>query len=58
MYIRKSVIRGIIMAIGIGILSVLAILFCFTDVNISGIGCMLVWLACIVIVVELTGKLR
>lgn len=58
MYIRKSVISKIIMVVGMGILAVLAVLFCFTEVDISGAACMLAWLGCIVAVVELTEKLR
>lgn len=57
MYIRKSVISGIIMGIGMGILTALAVLFCFTDMNLSGLACMTVWIVCILTVVEATGKL-
>lgn len=58
MYIKKSVISKIVMAIGMGILIVLTVLFCFTEVNVPGTVCMMAWIVCIVTVAELTDKLR
>lgn len=58
MYIKKSVLSGIIMVIGVGILLAVALLFCFSEITVSRYIYLLVWFSCIWAVCALTGKVE
>lgn len=47
MYIKKSIISGFVMTLGGIILAVLAILFCFTEIQLPGAACISIWIVCI-----------
>lgn len=44
------------MAVGVCVLAALTVLFCFTEIQISGNMCMVIWLGCIISMVDITGK--
>lgn len=58
MYIKKSIITGMIMVLGGIILLTVAIVFCFTEVTVSRYVCLAVWLVCIRTVSVLTKKVE
>lgn len=58
MYIKKSVLSGIIMLLGASVLLAAALLFCFSEITVSRYVYMLVWFSCIWIVCTLTGKVE
>ena len=58
MYIRKSVISKLILAIGVGVLAILTILYSFTEINIPTGIYAVVWGGCIAIVTELVHKVE
>lgn len=47
MYIRKSVLSGMVMLAGGLILAVVAILFCFTEITVPRYVYIAVWAVCI-----------
>lgn len=58
MYIKKSILSGMIMTVGACLLVLLTILFCFTEVAIPRILYIVVWIACVVVVVETVSKVE
>lgn len=58
MYIKKSVISGIIIMTGICVLAALTILYCFTEVQIPRAVYMAIWVGCIAAVTEIVGKIE
>lgn len=56
MYIKKSVLSGIILWVGGVILCITAILFCFTELSIPRYVYITVCLACIWSVMKLTER--
>ena len=58
MYVRKSVICGVIIFIGVLFLSVLSILYCFTEINIPGVLYILAWGLCIFLMVKSVSKIE
>lgn len=58
MYIKKSVICGVIIFTGVLLLLVLSILYCFTEINIPGVLYILAWVLCIFFVVKSVSKIE
>lgn len=58
MYRKKSLLSGMIMIIGMVVLLVIAVLFCFTEIHISRYEYMTVWLVCIWMIAVLTKKVE
>ena len=47
MYIRKSILKAAVLTLGIIILTVLAVLYCFTETNIPSSVYLISWLVCL-----------
>lgn len=47
MYIKKSVLKAAVLTAGSIILILLAVLYCFTETNISSTVYLISWLACL-----------
>ncbi len=58
MYIKKSVLSGIIMVIGAVILLAVAFVYGFTEIHISAVTCAVIWGACIFCCVMLLDKIE
>ena len=55
MYIKKSTLSRIVMLAGAFILAVLAILYCFTEINIPGIVYIFAWIGSIIVVMDVVS---
>ena len=47
MYIRKSILKAAVLAVGSIILAALALLYCFTEADIPSAVYLISWLACL-----------
>lgn len=58
MYIKKSVISGIVMVLGAVVLAILAVLYCFTEVQIPGYVYIIAWIGSILAVVDIVDRIE
>lgn len=58
MYIRKSVISKAAIFVGITMLSVLSVLYCFTELAIPKIFYILAWGGCILAMVKIVSRME
>lgn len=58
MYIKKSILSGMIMAFGACLLVILTILFCFTEIAIPRVLYIVLWVTCVIAVVETVSKVE
>lgn len=58
MYIKKSLVNGIIMTLGGIILAALAVLYCFTEFPIPGGVYIFAWMGCILSIVTIICKIE
>ncbi len=56
MYIRKSVLNGLIILTGLCILIAMAFIFCFTETQIPPAVFCAAWITCLLSVSSLVGK--
>lgn len=58
MYIKKSIMSAAVIIFGVFLLTVMAILFCFTEIRIPSYASIAMWIACIKIIVDIVGKIE
>ena len=58
MYIEKSVISGMVVAIGAFILLAVAIIYGFTEIHVPKLLCAAIWSTCIFGVIAITDKIE
>lgn len=58
MYIKKSILSGMIMTFGACLLVILTILFCFTEIAIPRVLYIVLWVTCVIAVVETVSKVE
>ncbi|MDD2979640.1 MAG: hypothetical protein PHN80_06660 [Hespellia sp.] len=58
MYIKKSVLEGIVLGIGSIVLVGLIIVFGFTEIEISTVACMVLWMGCIAAMKGIVAKIQ
>lgn len=56
MYIRRSVLKGIIIFAGVSVLAALASVFCFTETQIPPVIFCGIWISCLLFISYLTGE--
>lgn len=52
MYIRKSVLGGLIAAGGVAVLAILLVLFCFTELHIADGVYAAAWMGCLLVMMR------
>ena len=58
MYVKKSIVSGIITFLGIIVLCILSILYCFTELNIPEVFYFLAWGLCISFMVGSVSRIE
>lgn len=58
MYIKKSIISGIVITLGVIVLTALAVLYCFTEIQIPGGVYIIAWIGCILAIVDIVDRIE
>lgn len=58
MSLRKSLLSGAVMGIGAAVLSIMAVLYCFTEVQVPGYVYIFGWIGSILAIVDIVGKIE
>lgn len=58
MYIKKSIISGVVLVIGVMILLAVTFVYGFTEIPVSGTTCAVIWAACIFGGMKLTDMIE
>ncbi len=58
MSLRKSLLSGAVMGIGAAVLLIMAVLYCFTEVQVPGYVYIFGWIGSILAIVDIVGKIE